>query len=264
MVSDLIKEMYTEKEVSKIMDFASCCGGMLMTYGGELWRTEDTLRRLLETYRLENISIFLFPDMMIISAGKDGSDPVVRQRNIEPMTLNLAVVSRINAMTRRVVQDPPPVAELEGLLEELNRENTYTPAQSCVGTLLGISALCLMFGGGAKELLYTDIMAFAIFWWRFWIGRVWANTFVSDALLSFAVGMCTFGISWQMAGLDPYTCLITLAMVLIPGIPLVNSARELLAGRTMPAIMLFLQAFLETCAVIGGFALAIAITQGQI
>ena len=58
---------------------------------------------------------------------------------------------------------------------------------------------------------------------------------------------------------DPFHVMVVTALGLVPGIPLINSFREMLCGRVLCGGLLFMQAFMGVLAVVCGFWVALAI-----
>ena len=187
------------------------------------------------------------------------ADGVYGSRHIavQPASIHLERLNRLNRLSRTVCARTPVPSSLMGLLEETVQTEEYPVPKIIFGYLIAMTSLCIIFGGTVKDVIAADCITFALFWLIRWLSGRNLNHIVVNTLCMWFAG--TLGLLLVRLGIgEQYFCIIiTSSMMMIPGIPLVNSVRNLLCGNEMNGILELLKVLTETVAIVFGLALSI-------
>lgn len=257
MVRDMAE---IETDADHIMDFAMALGEQLIICGGELWRAEEILNTVFHVYEMEDASVMILPNLLTISARKAGHKVITRQRNIGEVSVNLEKLTRLKRLVHSLCTDRE---EPEKLMERFRQAADVPPYSSGIallGLLTAILSLVYLFQGNWAEAGLVLFCIVGVYGIRVVLGRMRdANHMAVNAVASFFAGTVALFAGGMSGGIDPYLVMIVSAFAMLPGIPLINSARELLYGRVMSGSLMLLQAFLETGFIVAGFYLSIAL-----
>ena len=251
------------EQVAQVMDFAISLGEQVLVRGGELWRVENVLNDIFHTYDLQETGIFMLPHTLIISTKATGEETVIRQRNVGSIVVDMDELSRLNTMIRTVVAEKPEPEKLSKLLNDAIKGNAYSKPMTLLGMICALLSLNYFIGGGWKEAIFIALGISIVMGNELYLSDIpGTNKMAVNAVGSFVVGALDL-IATRVGFIsDPYLVMVVTAIGLVPGIPLINSCREMLCGRILCGGLLFMQAFMETLAVVCGFAIAISFLGG--
>lgn len=244
----------------KLLDFAVLLGERILIRGGEFWRTEEMLRCIFRAYEIEDVQITLQPHLLLVSIRNGGSPQQTRQKVIGDTDVNLEELTRLNRLVRTVASKKPDVNMLLYLLSEATRGHHYTFPQVVGGMMLALLTLVYLFGGTWPDAAVSVVSIVCVMYFqRFVNSRITdANKLVLNAAATFLVGCAAIALGWLLP-VDAYLVMIVVAFGLMPGIPLINSFRELLCGRIVTGSLLGLQVLAETLSIVTGYYLAISL-----
>ena len=250
----------SQPEVSAVMDFASLLGEQVLVRGGELWRVEEVINSIFSTYGLTDGGIFMLPHTLIISARAEGQEPVMRQKNVGEIVVDMEELSGLAALSHRIHKEKPAPEKLTEMLKNAEEAEYYPAFLKICGMVAALLSLNYLIGGSLTDAVF--------------IGTGIAVAMGLDMYLSSVPGTQKMAVSAAgalLAGLidvigcragiiaDPFHVMVVTAIGLVPGIPLINSCREMLCGRVLCGGLLFMQAFMGVLAAVCGFGIALAI-----
>ena len=91
----------------------------------------------------------------------------------------------------------------------------------------------------------------------FWVYRVDVNRLLYTLLCSFVAGAATLLLTRLGIGEHSGTIMIGAIMLLIPGVALTNSVRDMLGGDIIAGLLRLVESVIQAAAIAGGFAAAI-------
>lgn len=251
------------KESELILQFACHFGKACLANGGTLERANDKMTKICQSYGLEEISIFSLNSIIRISAiGTDGNI-YSYQTNVKPCGIHVEKLNRYNALANRVCKEKLDPSTLEDLLVEAgNLEWDYPVWMSIAGFILALGCICMMFNGTYKDVICVAISTIVMFIVGMFLASPGLNQILRNVISMFIAGCLakiyhTFGLCDNF-----YTILLTNAFMLIPGIQLVNSIRNILRGNEMNGIIEMLKVILETFAIVIGIVISVELLGG--
>lgn len=250
----------TQEQAAEVMDFAICLGEEILVRGGELWRVEAVLNEVFQDYGLKNTAIFMLPHTLLITTYKEGEQSILRHKNIGAIVVDMEKLSRLNTLIRQVREEQPEPSELSGMLKTAVAGKTYSRPMTLLGMVIALLSLNYIIGGGWKDAIFIALGISVVMGADLFLGAFKrTNKMLVCGVGSFLI--CAIDLLAFHAGIvtDPFHILVVTSIGLVPGIPLINSCREMFYGRVLGGALLFMTAFMETLAVVCGFAVAIAV-----
>ena len=145
-----------------LADLAGKVGYQLAMTGAETFRVEDTVSRILRAYGVE-CQVFAIPNSLTVSFETDNGKPMTILRRIGFHGNDLEALEQLNALSRRICLEKPPVeTAMEWLEETLARCRVYRPAVFYLGSFLGGLGFALVFGGTLRDCLWAGLMGLII------------------------------------------------------------------------------------------------------
>lgn len=252
------------KKTECILDFTVKLGQRMLLSGANLERVNDTMYRICESYKLEEISIFSLTSTLIVSASASGDGFCTRHISVPPTGIHLAALSRYNQLSRTVCGELPPPETLETLLKEADQREEYPTWAIIGGYLIAMTCLCLMFGGTAGDVVAADLITVALYWIIRLSNLPGLDRIVKDAICMWCAGFMALVLVRIGLGKNFFIIILTNSMMMIPGIPLVNAVRNIFCGNEMTGIIEIIKVLLETTAIVVGFVVSISMFGGLI
>lgn len=252
------------KEIEYVLEFAMTLGSHMLAAGANLERANDTMNRVCVSYGLTDVSIFSLNSIIQISARSEEDDYTMKQISVPSMDIHLEKLSRLNQLSRRVCTEKPSPLILQDLLTETEKIEEYPRRVIIVGRLAAMGAMCVLFGGGLSDIIASDLIIFVLYWIIEAFSYSSMNSIISNMLCMFFAGTAAHFLVWAGIGTHFSVICITCSMMLVPGIPLVNAARNLLCNNEMNGILEALKAFTQTIAIVLGLGVSIFVFGGTL
>lgn len=222
----------------KLLNMAAELGYQLMYSGAEIYRVEESARRLLRAYGLEAPEVFAIPNCLIVSVSTPEGQPVTRMRRVPAHGTDIELLERCNGLCRRLCAEVPPLDEAQEAVAALRSAiPRYSPRQILLGYGVAPAFFAPLFGGGPRDMACSFFCGLAVGLCLLYGGKfLGANSFFRTAVCSAAAAF--LALILVEAGLGQSVDVVTIStlMVLVPGVALTNAMREIMAGDTFSAL----------------------------
>ena len=242
------------------MDIMLELGEELLSSGAEVNRVEDTLCRIGFAYGAKKVNVFVITSSIVMTViFSDDEELTCTRRIMRSVSTNLSRLEQLNNLSRICNEHTPDIGEVKARLKEIT---THKPTKffEYTGSILASGAFAVFFGGtifdGIAAAFFGAIICL--------LSRIFAPVCPNRVFYYFSTALLV-GI-----GISITASLITLLhsdkimigdiMLLIPGIAITNSIRDMLIGDTLSGTMRFFESLIWAVAIAGGFMLAIAVT----
>ena len=245
-----------------LTDLAAQVGHGLAISGAETFRVEDTIRRILRAYGIE-CEVFAIPNCLTISFEAANGKPLTIMKRIGFHGNDLDAVEQFNALSRRICRETPEVEVAVQWLEETQAAcRRYSLPVYYLGHYLGAFGFCFVFwrhpagqpvGGsvGADHRSCQRVFEPAG-------GEPFFRTIAASFFMA-APAYLVASLGW-MDSVD--SSIIGALMILVPGLLITNSMRDIIYGDTNSGINRIVQVLLSAFAIALGTAAAWRITSG--
>lgn len=246
-------------DYDRLLNMAAELGCQLMRSGAEIYRVEESVRRLLQAYGLEQPEVFVIPNCVIVSVTTPQDHPITRMRRVPAHGTDIELLERCNSLCRRLCAAPPPLEEAQAAVRALPEDMPrHAPRWVLLGYGVAPAFFAPLFGGGLPDTAAAFLCGLAVGACLLYGGRfIGANSFFRTAVCSALAALLAMALVG--AGLGRSVDVVTIAalMVLVPGMALTNAMREIMAGDTFSALSRTADAILV------GTAIALGAAAGQ-
>ena len=245
-----------------LTDLAATMGYHLAMSGAETFRVEDTIHRILRAYGVE-CEVFAIPNSVSVSLEAANGKPLMIMRRIGFHGNDLEKMEKLNALSRQICAKKPALDEaMEWIHETLASCRTYSTGAFYLGNVLVGIGFCLVFGGALSDCLWAGLIGLIIGLVTRFMDRREANPFFSTILASCLMALPAYaaaGLGWLKS---PDAAIIGALMLLVPGLLITNSMRDIIYGDTNSGIFRIVQVVLTALAIALGTAAAWQLTAG--
>lgn len=249
-----------EMDYDKLLDAVSRAGCRMLAAGAEIYRVEDTVRRMLAAYGVEG-EVFAIPNCLIISLVDPEGGSHTRMCRPEAMpSTDIETIERYNAMSRAVCACPPDPEQLPAMVEDTARKiRRYSPALICAGYFVGALFFALLGSGGWAEGLAAAVAGLLAGLCVMALDRRRANFFFKTVAAAFVMGAAIY---LQRALGLPINVDVAASgslMVLVPGLVFTNFMCDLITGDPLSGTSTFIRAVLTATAIAVGTGLSLSL-----
>ncbi len=231
-------------------------GQYMLQCGGEVSRVEDSIRRICAAFPVERADVFTITSSIVVTIYAPRFGAITQTRRVSGMQYDLHRLELVNQLSRRICQEHLEADEIARGLEAIRRTPQYSfPVQLFTYALIS-SSFCLFFGGSVLDAAASAVIGVVLKFLDRSIRATDANAFLSSLLCSLLGGLLA-GLAVTV-GLGDSVDMISIGniMLLIPGVALTNSLRDMFSGNTISGLMRFIEAILLALTIAFGFALA--------
>ncbi len=241
-------------------------GAAMLKAGAETVRVEDTISRICRSYYDGHLDVTsylsaIFVSMEVTDQNKNSSCPLIvsQHRRVTNVNNDLRKLEDLNALSRYVCEHTPEPSEIDARLQEVLKTSPSL-GRILIGYFCIAFGFTVFFGGSFLDALCCSIIGLVIYFFDRRIKTRLNNELIHTFILSFFCGLpaCLLQLSALPIHLDKI--MIGNVMLLIPGLALTNSLRDLLTGDIVSGSLKLLNSLLLAVAIALGFALSMAIT----
>jgi uncharacterized membrane protein YjjP (DUF1212 family) len=231
-------------------------GEKMLKCGAEIYRVEDTITRICRAYNAECVDVFTLTSVIILTVRMKDEAPCTQIKRVQDYNTDLEYLNSLNDFSRTVCRDTPDVDRLEVLLKQIEKRPYPKRIRFCTHAL--ISASFSLFAGGSltdaavSASIGVLLAAASTFMGRIKINPIFA-VFCSSAFCGIiAAALFSIGIGDAIDKI-----IIGNIMILVPGLAITNSIRDMINGDIVSGLMRLAESLFIAVAIAAGFALAL-------
>lgn len=232
-----------------IKDFenAVLLGTEIVENGGEISRAEETVERICESIGAENINVFIIPSLISVTATINGKE-VTSTRRIYKSDLNLGALEEINSISRKKCSEKTSGSKIN---------YHYNSIFSIFCVILATGAFCIFFGGSLLDALFSGLAGIIINYMPY--SKKSFNIFSKTLIEATIAGILSFIPAIIGIGTHPDKIMIGTIMLLIPGMSIGSSMKDMMSGNLIAGILQLIEAIIIAFAIALGFSISLII-----
>lgn len=222
----ILGEYMEEKE---LLDKISYIGFLLLRYGAEIYRVEESLNKMLLGLGYKDIEVFALPAYFTLSCTlKDNTSYCITKRSIFHR-IHLEKLNDLNDLVRRISQKEVDIYQIDDeIMKILEKPLNYHLI--LLGYISASAFFAMFFGGQINDMIIAAISGFILYYFILIMENLHVNsifrTIVGSMILTF-ISLVAYHYSF-IESMD-YSTIGTL-MILTPGMAITNSLRDIISG----------------------------------
>lgn len=241
----------------EILALAVEIGDALLRSGGEIYRVEDTLFHILDSFHLENFDVYVLSNGIFASANEDKEDGCSIIRHVPLSDVHLGKIAALNQLSREICAHSCDIDEAWERLAACKSLPEPKPWVQGISCGIGCACFCAIFGGAFLDSVFTFALGIFLQYMRMdhtarktskFMTNIVGSAFLTAAsLLLLNLKLPVMQDKIVIGGIVP----------LLPGIALTTSIRDLFNGDYLSGAIHLLDAlFTAMCIAVGvGFVI---------
>ncbi|WP_332697272.1 threonine/serine exporter family protein [Halalkalibacter lacteus] len=247
-------------KADRMMDICLLAGEIMLTYGAETYRVEETLERMAKSAQFKNVHSFVTTTGIFLSFEEDSKGDVMQMIRVDDRLQDLNKVTLVNQVSREFVSGTITSDEALDKLEEIAKAPmNYSPLLLHFSSGIAGGAFSYLFGGNLYDTVPAFIAGFVASWCIVTLQDYTKVKFFAEFMSAFIGGAVAIGLVLFGLGENLDQVIIGTLMPLVPGIPLTNAVRDLMSGDLIAGVSRGAEAVITALSIATGVALAIAL-----
>ena len=248
----------------QLLSCALDIGEQMLISGAEVGRVESAIRFICTAYGCRRTEVFTITSSIVVSAADENGIFATQTRRITGTKTNLTRLHKLNSLSRRICAETPDYGTVQAELASICAEQPFPLWLEMLGSGLIGFAFCLFFGGCLVDGLIAGGLCFCLRFLTWLLQKAALNDIFVNVVAAFLLSLSAISLVRLGIGQDANKIIIGNIMLLIPGIALTNSLRDMISGDIMTGMLRFFDAILVAAAIAAGYILAAQFLGGVI
>lgn len=248
-------------EYGKLLNLGAEMGYRLMLSGAEIYRTEDSVRRLLTAYGLADADVFAIPSCLIVSQCGEEGEPITRVRYVPTHGTDLELLEEYNAVCRDLCRERPDCEQAMARLKAVeHRARSFSMGAQLVGYFMIAAFFCLFFRGSLTDAFLSGLCGVVGGVCAMSLSGAGTNNFFRTLTASAVSALPALTLGALMQGHQD-TIIAGAYMALLPGLAFTTAMRDIMAGDMLSGLTKAAEGILIAVAIVLGTGAAIGLVR---
>ena len=247
---------------SFLLSCALDIGEQMLISGAEIYRVEDCIKRICSSYGVKRIDVFTITSSIIATLEDNEHRNITQTRRISSYKTDLTKLDKLNQLSREMCTKKPNLEDVHNKIKEIKNTKRYPVWFECFIYGITAGAFTVFFGGsfvdGAISFVIGLILRIVVYLIN--VSRV--NQVFSSLIASFIMCFFAFICVNHICGDSIDNIVIGNIMLLIPGVGLTNSLRDLISGDIMAGMLRLCEVILIALSIAAGYILSALVIGG--
>lgn len=242
----------------KVMAMALYLGQLLVKYGAEIYRTEDTISRICESYEnLTAIDVFGLSNGLFISL-EYNNEVITMYKNASVGALNLEKIDLLNTFSRKFVKNPQDIQVAIQELRDIEDKYEYSFLLKLLAAGLAASFFSLLFGADFMDAICTFFVGVFSYGGVFILSKYDLTFFIESFLGAFFSSF--FAMICIVLGLGHNIdhIIIGSIMLFVPGVAITNAIRDIMSDDFLSGLIGLVKAIFIALAISIGVGIVLS------
>ncbi len=247
-------------KADKVMDMCLLAGEIMLTYGAETYRVEETLERMAKAANFQHVHSFVTTTGIFLSFKSDEVGDVMQMIRVDDRLQDLNKVSLVNQVSRGYVLKEINEEEAYQKLQEIEKAPLHYPIWLIhLASGLAGAGFSYLFGGNVGDTIPAFIAGFIVSVSVIKLQEYMKVKFFAEFMSAFIGATVAIFLVKIGLGANLNQVIIGTLMPLVPGIPLTNAVRDLLSGDLVAGVSRGAEAIITALSIATGVALSIGL-----
>lgn len=247
------------EELTDVIDLALWSGQLLLQYGAEAARIEETVHHIGTGLGCDWMDILVSPNA-ILATTISGNQFRTKIRRVARQSVNFAIIDHVNDLSHHVSANQLDRFQLRRELQRITDMPRNYSRWTVVGLVgLACGAFSQLFGADMPVFLMTVLAASIGMAVRQELEKRYFNNVLIVILTAFVVGIVSGTATAFKMGAAPELALASSVLLLVPGVPLINAAEDLIQGHMLSGVARGLTGAVVSLGIAVGLSLAMVL-----
>ncbi|MPM63317.1 Inner membrane protein YjjP [bioreactor metagenome] len=245
--------------LNEIINLAVLAGEVLLKNGAETYRVEETMVHIARACGAVKVESFVIPTGVFLTVSDEQGHSVTTMRRVRDRTINLDRITKVNELSRRLVDNRIDYPDALAVLKRIARERTgFSLGPSVIASGIVGSTTAVLYNAGSYEMVAAFLAAAIVRYIAHIVSRLHGVQFTFEFLGGMVAALTGVLLAGVIPQLGRDAVIIGGIMPLVPGIAITNAIRDVMAGDLLSGLSRGLEAALTSVAVAMGVVLILA------
>lgn len=236
----------------RILNLAISTGEVLLKNGGEIYRVQETVSRILEAYGIMDYNVFVITNGIFATVHEEKEDASSMVRYVTIGDVNLERIADINQLSREICTGVCSIQEAYERLEALKKKKGPANWACILACGMGGASFCYLFGGRLYDSVISFFLGMLLEVFLLTASRHHASKFILNIIGSAIVTAGSLALYMAGTGIWFDKVIIGGIIPLVPGVSLTTAIRDLFGGDYLSGSIRLIDALLTAmCIAIG-------------
>ncbi len=251
-------------ETPNLLTCALDIGEQMLLSGAEIGRVEDSIRLICTAYGCRRTDVFTITSSIVVSVQDTDGNYHTQSRRITGGKTDLDRLDRLNSLSRQICANRPNWESVQKELADILAQPVYPFWLEMLASAVIAGSFAVFFGGSWYDGIVAAVLGCMLHITVSILRMARMNQILTNVVASFLISAAAITATNLGLGHDPNEIIIGNIMLLIPGIALTNSLRDMISGDIISGLLRFLDAILVAVAIAAGYILAARLLGGAL
>ena len=246
-----------KQEIAPVLAAILDVGELMLTSGAEVNRVENTIQRMGKAYGCTKVDVFTITSSIVVTVKTEEGQILTQTRRIYEYATNMGRVESCNRLARKICENQLSVEAFEDEIQKIREDRGYPKWMILLCYPVIAASFTVFFGGSGRDFVSSALCGVLLY------TATWLCGFMKlqRVIMTLVCSMVTCGgtVLLQRLGLVDSVDMVIIGnvMLLIPGIALTTSLRDMISGDMISGLLGLCEALIRTLAIAAGFALVL-------
>lgn len=240
----------------ELLSCALDIGEQMLVSGAEINRVEDSVSRICKAYDARRVDVFTITSSIVVTLQINNGNTLTQTRRISKYNIDIDKLDKLNNLSRYICAYKPDTAYICDEMEKINNRRPYNLLIQYMVYAMIAGSFTIFFGGDLSDAAVSAVIGMLLKLAITFVQKVDKNKVFVNILCSFVVGVLGVLLVRSGVGHSLEAILVGNIMLLIPGLALTNSIRDIISEDIIAGLLRLCEAILVAISISVGFALA--------
>ncbi len=226
----------------RILELAMEMGQILLQSGAEVFRAEDTMRRVCTHFQVDTCNFFVTANS-IMSSVTTLDCPLATVRYVPVRGTRFDCIIAVNQLSREIIEGKyETIDEIERRVMEIKSMPPVSNRLLCFGSAMAAASFCVLFGGAAADAATAFFAGFVLYLFLLHPGKHMSRIFANICSGAIITLFCLLSYRFDL-GQNLNHMISGAILPLVPGVAFTNGIRDIGGGDHLSGTIRLLEAF---------------------
>ena len=237
-------------------------GEIMLKAGAEVNRVENTIQHMGEAYGYSKIDVLTITSSIVVTMHEPDGNIETQTRRITAYETDMRKVERCNALSRAVCKELLPLSALEAEISDIRQEKRYPDWLVFLTYGFSSAVFSAFFGGSVRDMAAAFLGGLLIRCVQLVGRRLKVQNLILIIICAATAEFVTLIFVYIGLGASADRIMMGNIMLLIPGLALTTSLRDMISGDLISGLLGLCEAVIRAVAIAFGVALVLWQTGG--
>lgn len=237
-------------------------GEIMLTAGAEVNRVENTIQHMGDAYGYTKVDVFTITSSIVVTVHEADGNIETQTRRIYSYETDMRKVERCNALSRAVCREALPLPALLQEIADIRQEKRYPGWLVFLTYGFSSAVFSAFFGGSVRDMAAAFVGGLVVRCVQLAGRRLKVQNLILIIICAASAELATLILVYIGLGASADRIMIGNIMLLIPGLALTTSLRDMISGDLISGLLGLCEAVIRAVAIAFGVALVLWQTGG--